>query len=245
MTDPEEHRDADRAAEPTFREAFGALARNAAVARVAPGEIPTAASLLAAVGGIRGLIESILPSLGFLILFTTTGQLLVSVLVPVGIAVVFVLARIISRTPVLQAVIGLLGVGVSAALALITGRAEDNFLPGLIINIAYLLVFLASVIARYPLIGLIVGAVAGEGLAWRRDRAKLRVLTVATLLWAGLFALRLAVQVPLYLAREAEWLAGAKLALGVPVYAVVLWVTWLLVRTVYARPGTPVVADEQ
>jgi hypothetical protein len=61
------------------------------------------------------------------------------------------------------------------------------------------------------------------------------VLTIATWLWVGLFAVRLLVEVPLYLARQTEWLAGTKLLLGVPLYAAMLWVTWLLVRAVYAR----------
>jgi hypothetical protein len=61
------------------------------------------------------------------------------------------------------------------------------------------------------------------------------VLTVATWVWVGLFALRLAVEVPLYLTAQVELLAAVKLVLGVPLYAAVLWVTWLLVRTVFVR----------
>lgn len=233
-------------AEPTFREAFGAMMLNSGIAQVKPGEIPTASSLLSAVGGVRGLIESVLPSLAFLVLFTLTGRdLLISVLVPVGIAVVFVIARILVRSPVSQAVVGLLGVAVSAALALLTGRAEDNFLPGIIINTVSFLVVLISLIVRYPVIGLVVGLLANEGLDWRRDPGKRRVLTIATLLWLGLFAVRLVAEVPLYLASETEWLAGVKLALGVPFYAVILWVTWLLVRTVYARPTNAAGLPEQ
>lgn len=231
------------AAEPSLREAFSAMMQNSGIARVAPGEIPTASSLLAAVGGVRGLLESVLPSVAFLVLFTVTGRdLLISVLVPVAIAVVFVIARAVVRQPVSQAVVGLLGVAVSAALALLTGRAEDNFLPGIVINVVSLIVVLISLLVRYPVIGLIVGVLANEGLDWRKDAAKRRVLTVATLLWLGLFAIRLIAEVPLYLASETELLAGVKLALGVPFYAVVLWVTWLLVRTVYARPAGPTAA---
>ena len=227
--------------DPSFREAFATMMQSSGIARVRPGEIPTASSLLAAVGGVRGLIESVLPSLAFLVLFTVTGRnLLVSVLVPVAIAIGFVIARAVVRSPVSQAVIGLLGVAVSAALALLTGRAEDNFLPGIIINCVSLAVVLISLLVRYPVIGLIVGVLANEGLDWRRDPAKRRVLTVATMLWLGLFAIRLIAEVPLYLASETELLAGVKLALGVPFYAVILWVTWLLVRTVYARPSDPI-----
>ncbi len=228
----EEHQEQQ---EQTIREAFGAAVRSAGIGQVAPGEIPTAASLLKAVGGARGLIESILPALGFLVIYTLTKSLLLSVLFPVAIALVFVTLRIVSRTPLTQAFAGVAGVAISAALALFTGRAEDNFLPGIIINVVSLLVMLVSVAVRYPLIGVIVGVLSNEGLEWRRKPAKRRVLTLATLLWAGLFATRLIVELPLYFSGDVELLGAIKLILGVPFYALVLWVTWLLVRGVYRR----------
>lgn len=135
----------------------------------------------------------------------------------------------------MPAVTGLLGVAVSAALALFTGRAEDNFLPGLIINAVSLVVLLASIIARWPLIGVIVGLLTGDAAGWRSDRAKFRVVLVATWCWVGLFALRLGVEGPLYLASEAAALGSVKLILGVPLYAAMLWVTWLLVRTAFGH----------
>lgn len=232
---PDRSDDQVDAAAPSMRDAFAGAMRGSGLGQVAPGEMPTAKSLLAAVGGVRGLVEAILPALGFLVIYTITGELVPSVLFPVAVAVVFVVIRLVSRTPVTQAFAGVAGVGVSAVLALMTGNAEDNFLPGIITNVISLTVVLVSLLVRYPIIGLIVGVLSNEGLDWRRDRAKRRVLTVATVLWAGLFALRLAVAVPLYLAQEVELLAATKLILGVPLYAVLVWVTWMLVQSVYRR----------
>ena len=220
-------------AEPTFREAFGSLARSAGIGQVAPGEIPTARSLLGAVGGVRGLIESILPGLTFLVLYTITRNLPLSVIVPVVVAIGFVIARLISHSAVTQSLVGVFGVAISAGLALLTGRAEDNFVPGIVINCVSLSVLLISLAVRYPLIGLVVGVLANEGVEWRTQPAKRRVLTIATWMWCGLFAVRLIAEVPLYLSGQVELLAGIKLVLGVPFYAALLWVTWLLVRTVY------------
>jgi len=45
------------------------------------------------------------------------------------------------------------------------------------------------------------------------------------------------VQLPLYYSDQTQLLGGAKLIMGLPLYAAVLWVTWLLVRAVYARPA--------
>ena len=223
--------------EPSFREALEAAARGAGIGQVAPGEIPTASSLLKATGGVRGLFEAILPGVAFIVLHTLTGNLPISVLVPVAIAAVFVVLRLISGTPLTQAIAGIAGVAISAAFALFSGRAEDNFLPGIIINAVSLLVLLVSLAARYPLIGVVVGLLANEGTDWRRNAAKRRVLTLATLLWCGLFAVRLLAEVPLYLAQEVEWLGAVKLVLGVPFYAAMLWVTWLMVQAVYRRPA--------
>lgn len=98
----------------------------------------------------------------------------------------------------------------------------------------FLLLLIVSLAARRPLIGLVASLLTGDE-RWRADRAKLRVATIATLLWIALFTVRLAVQLPLYFAGQIQALGALKLVLGVPAYAIVLWVTWLLMRTVYAR----------
>jgi hypothetical protein len=228
------HPKTEPSAREVIREGLGQAARNAGLARVAPGEVPTARSLLAAVGGVRGLIESILPGFGFLVVYTISQDLLISVLAPVAVALAFVIARALARTTMMPAVAGLIGIGISAALALMTGRAEDNFVPGLIINVVSVLLLLVSLAARWPLVGIIVGLLTNEPTQWRGDRAKRRVLTIVTWLWVGMFSARLIVQAPLYFAAQTEALAATKLLMGVPLYAGMLWVTWLLVRAVYA-----------
>jgi hypothetical protein len=220
---------------PGFREALGDALRSTGIGSVTPGEVPTAASLLGAVGGVRGLIESILPGLGFLVVYTTTKNLLLSVLVPLVLAVIFIVVRLIMRSRATPAIAGVLVLAASAVLALVSGRPENNFVFGMVINAVFLVVIVVSLAVRWPLIGIIVGFLTNESTAWRSDRSKRRVLVVATWLWAGLFALRLVVEVPLYLANETSWLAGARLITGVPLYAMFLWITWLLVRTVYGK----------
>ena len=218
-----------------FRDVFADAMRKTGLGQVAPGEVPTAASLLRAVGGVRGLIESILPGLGFLVIYTLTKSLVLSVLAPVALALVFVIVRLATKTPLTQALAGIVGIALSAVLALLTGKAEANFIPGIVINVVSLTVLLVSILIRWPLIGIIFGFLTNDGFQWRTTKAKRRVLYLATWLWAALFGLRLAVEVPLYLAGNTELLAGAKLILGVPLYAGMLWVTWLLVRAVYGR----------
>lgn len=217
-----------------LRASLAEAARRSGFGLVQPGERPTAHALWAAVGGVRGLIESLLPGFLFLIVFTVTREVAPSVLVPAGVAVLFVVIRAVTRSPVMPAVVGLVGIALSAGLALATGRAEENFLLGFVINAVWLVALLVSLLVRRPLVGVIAGLLTGDR-EWRADPAKRTVLTVTTWLWVGMFALRLGVQVPLYLAEQAAALAATKLVMGVPLYAAVLWVTWLMVRAVYAR----------
>ena len=217
-----------------LRASLAEAARRSGFGLVQPGERPTAHALWAAVGGVRGLIESLLPGFLFLIVFTVTREVAPSVLVPAGVAVLFVVIRAVTRSPVMPAVVGLVGIALSAGLALVTGRAEENFLLGFVINAVWLVALLVSLLVRRPLVGVIAGLLTGDR-EWRADPAKRTVLTVTTWLWVGMFALRLGVQVPLYLAEQAAALAATKLVMGVPLYAAVLWVTWLMVRAVYAR----------
>ena len=230
---------ADERAEPLSLNAqLRDAVRNAGIAQVAPGEAPSGRALLTAVGGVRGLAESVLPGFGFLVVYAITKELVPSVVIPVVIGLVFVVLRLVQRQSLAMSFAGILGVAVSAGLALLTGKTESNFIPGIVINAVCLLVLLVTLAIRRPLIGLIVGLLLpqdedGSGTDWRADPAKRRVLTVATWMWVGLFALRLLIEIPLYLTAQVELLAGIKLITGVPLYAALLWVTWLLVRTAF------------
>ena len=224
---------ADQAAEPSLSDAFAAAARRSGLGQVAPGETPTSGALLSAIGGVRGLVESILPGLLFLVVFTFTSQVLPSVVAPLVISLGFIVVRAVTRQPIVPAIAGAIGIGISAAIALSTGRAEDNFVLGFIINIVTVSAMVLSILVRRPLIGVIVGLLTGDA-DWRADAAKMRVALVATILWAVLPALRLLVQYPLYLAENAQALAATKLLMGVPLYAILLWVTWLLIRSAWS-----------
>ena len=218
--------------EPSFREAFAQAAQRSRLSGVKPGEAPSGAVLLGAVGGIRGLIEAILPGLGFLVLYTITKDLFWSVLAPLVIAVVFIGVRAIQRQAVTPGITGAVGIGLSAGLALVTGNISNNFLLGFGINGVAVLALVISLLVRRPLVGVIIGLLTGDE-HWRHDPAKLRIAYVTSVLWLLLSGLRLAVQVPLYVAELPDALAATKLLMGVPLYLGLLWVTWMLVRTAW------------
>ena len=110
-------------AAPGLGESIAAAARRSGLGQLTENDdSSTGAALLGALGGVRGLLETILPGLVFLILFTFTQNVPLSIVASVAVAAVFTGVRIVGKTPVTQAMAGLIGVGISAILALITGR---------------------------------------------------------------------------------------------------------------------------
>lgn len=189
-----------------------------------------------AIGGWRGILESVLPSLAFVILFTIRPEPLILPLgVSVVLAAVFTIVRLVQKSPPSAAIGGLVAAAAAAALALWTGRGEDNFVPGLITNAAYGTAMLVSALIGWSLIGLAVGFLMGEGTAWRGDRRKRRAFFWLGVAWAALFFARLAVQLPLYLAGDVTALGTLKLIMGLPLFAPLIAVTWLIVRALYPR----------
>lgn len=206
-------------------------------------------SLDQAVGGWRGAIESVAPGLLFVTVFIATGQQLTPALIAAGAgALIAVVLRLIQRSPLTQAFSGVLGVGIGVIWAWRTGEASDYFAWGLLVNGGYFAAFVISVLVGWPLVGLVLGLFRPEGplneggswsgaLAWRRDRVLRRRFALVTWVWAGMFGLRLLVQLPLFFADQVGWLGTAKLVMGVPLTALVLWISWILVRgTTAARP---------
>lgn len=198
----------------------------------------------AAMGGWRGVLESVLPGLAFVILFTTTADLTLSLALSVGAAAVFTIVRLVQRSPASAALGGLIATGAAAALALWTGRGQDNFVPGLITNAAYGTAFLISALVGWSLIGLAVGFLMNESTRWRSDPRKRRVFFWLAIAWAALFYLRLAVQLPFYFAGDVTTLGTLKLVMGLPLFAPLVAVTWLAVRAVYPRQHDTSAASE-
>lgn len=193
-------------------------------------------SLLASMGGVQGILESVLPGFLFVIFFSFSRNAQLAVVISAIAGVLFVVARIVARKPLAQAISGLIGIGIAAFLALREGGSgRDYFITGFITNLTYLVPLLVSVLVRWPLIGLLAGLLLGEKTAWRKNKSEMRIFTAATLLWVGIFAARLLVQWPLYLANNLEALGSAKLIMGLPLYAAGLWVTWLMLRSVIQR----------
>lgn len=232
-----EHTPEPRASE-VLGAALGSAARRAGIDPV-EGE-STQKVVWSAIGGWRGILESVLPSLAFVILFTLRPDPLILALgVSVGLAAVFTTIRLVQKSPPAAAIGGLIAAGAAAALALFTGRGQDNFVLGFFTNAAYGSALLISALIGWSLIGLAAGFLTGEGTSWRQDRRKRRAYFWLAIAWAGLFAARLAVQLPLYFAGDVTALGTLKLVMGLPLFAPMIAVTWLVVRALHPRASEP------
>ncbi|MBN9210681.1 MAG: hypothetical protein BGO45_09045 [Microbacterium sp. 71-36] len=246
MTEPARPDDGDRvpleppSAADSVSAALGSAARRAGLDPAK--HASTGAAVWAAMGGWRGILESVLPSLAFVVLFTVTidpetrqGNLPLSLGVSVGLALVFTIARLMAKSPPSAAIGGLVATAAAALLTLFTGRGQDNFVFGFFTNGAYGAAFLVSVLVGWPLIGLIAGYLLGEGTSWRTDKRRRRVYTWLSLGWAALFVARLIVQLPLYFAGDVTALGTLKIVMGLPLFAPMVAVTWLAVRALSPR----------
>jgi len=187
--------------------------------------------VLNALGGKKGLIDSGLPSLVFLIVFNLSGKNITSAIyAAIGLSIVLTFIRIVKRETVQHAFSGLIGVGVCAFIARRSGNAADFYLPGLWINAGYALLYALTNLFKWPLLGVVLGPILGENLLWRKDPARLKAYTKAGWLWVGMFAARLIVQYPLYQSGHVNLLGTARLLMGYPLFILTAWGTWLILR---------------
>jgi hypothetical protein len=187
-------------------------------------------SLLDAVGGPLGVAESSLPPITFVTAYTVSGEAVTAAWIAVAIGVAAAAARIVRGQTPQYALAGLVGIALAAFIVSRTGRAEDFFVPGLLANAAYALGCGISIAVGRPAVGLAIGLLRGEGAGWRANPTRVRAYTKATWLWVGVFSARLAVQLPLYLTGAVVALGTARVAMGVPIFALAVWLTWLILR---------------
>jgi uncharacterized protein DUF3159 len=187
-------------------------------------------TLLEQMGGISGLIYSSVPVLVFVLVNALTS-LMPAIWSSIGIAVAILVLRIVRKEAVQPAISGFFGVAIAAFIAYRTGDAKGFFLFGIWASLVYGGVFLASVLVRWPLVGVIWTYVNGHGMLWRADRKAIRAYSVATLTWVAVFAARFIVQRWLYDQDQTGWLAFARLAMGYPLTAIALLVTVWAVRS--------------
>ncbi len=190
-------------------------------------------SLSDSIGGVRGSIESVLPGLVFVITYVLTYDLKLTLILSSVIALAFLALRLIQRTSPVQAFAGIFGVAIGVAWAALSGKAENYFAWGLIANGASSLAALVSVLVRHPLVALVFVPMLGLPQGWKdlpAGRTLLKRSAIATWVWAVIFGLRFVIQGLLFLDQNTVALGTVKLVMGLPLFALGAWATWVLLR---------------
>lgn len=205
--------------------------------RTAAAEGLTARSLADSVGGVRGIIESMVPGVLFLAVYAFTSEIIVALIGPIAFGLISLVVRLVRGEPVMPALAGLFALALSAFLALRTGNDADYFLIGFFMNGFWIVAFTLSLVVTWPLVGVAAGFMSGTGTAWRAHRSCRVVMRWLTLAWIVVSVLRLAVQLPLYLAGNVTGLGAAKLLMGTPMQAILLVGTFLLAKGALEKSG--------
>ncbi len=205
-------------------------------------EAAVRAQLTKALGGVRGMLEAAVPTIAFTGTYVAAENIRLAVAAGIGAAVVLLVVRIAQRSSPQFVLNSLVGIAIAAFFALRSGKAEDAFLPGIILNAGYAAAMIFSIAVRWPVVGFIIGSVTGDPTAWRRDPGIVKLCSRLTWLLVLPCAARVAVQYPIYLADgdQSGLLGTAKIVMGWPLQVAALAaMVWLL-----ARGRTPIQREE-
>lgn len=200
--------------------------------------------LLGLLGGAGQGVDATVPSVGFVAAWLTADRLgwaqpvLLGGVVAVAVAAAVALWRRRRGERPRAVAVGLLIAVAAALLALYTGRAQDFFLPRIAANAGSFAAWLVSIALRWPLLGVVVGALLGSPRAWRSDPDLLRGYSRASWLWAGQYLVRLAVFLPLWATDRIVALGIAQVVLTWPLVLVCVLGSWPLLSSALP-PGHP------
>lgn len=184
-----------------------------------------------ALGGKKGLIDSGLPAVIFLIVFNVKSDLKLALTFSIILSMLLAIVRLAKKGTIQHAVSGLLGVLICAYFANKSGNPSDFYIPKLLTNLAYGSAYLIGNLAGWPLLGVVLGPLLGENFLWRNDPARKKVYIRASWIWVGMFFARIAVQYPIYRSGNVNLLGSVNLAMGYPLFFAAAYLSWLVIKT--------------
>ena len=188
----------------------------------------TEAALFEAFGGLRGMIETVLPGLLFVSIFTVNKNLHWSAIAALAVALALVVVRLVMRDTVKHAFSGVFGVAFGVVFAMMTNNAKNFYLPGMLYTLGLALAYIITTLAGVPLIGLILGPVFKENLSWRtRNPGRKKAYTKASWAWGLILLAKCAILFPLYWWANTAQLGWVLVALKIPPFLLAVWLTWV------------------
>ncbi|WP_405883019.1 DUF3159 domain-containing protein [Streptomyces sp. NBC_01136] len=188
----------------------------------------TEAALFEAFGGVRGMVETVVPGLLFVTVFTINKNLHWSAIAALVVSLLLVVVRLAMRDTVKHAFSGVFGVAFGVVFAMMTGNAKAFYLPGMIYTLGLAVAYIVTTLAGVPLIGLILGPVFKENLSWRtRNPGRKKAYAKASWAWGLILLAKCAVLFPLYWWANTAQLGWVLVALKIPPFLLAVWLTWV------------------
>ncbi|MGD6742683.1 DUF3159 domain-containing protein [Streptomyces sp. BH106] len=188
----------------------------------------TEAALFEAFGGVRGMVETVLPGLLFVSIFTVNKDLHMSAIAALAVSLVLVVVRLVMKDTVKHAFSGVFGVAFGVVFAMMTGNAKDFYLPGMLYTLGLALAYIVTTLCGVPLIGLILGPVFKENLSWRtRNPGRKKAYAKASWAWGLILLAKCAILFPLYWWGDTTQFGWVLVALKIPPFLLAVWLTWV------------------
>jgi hypothetical protein len=184
-----------------------------------------------ALGGKKGLIDSGLPAVVFLIVFNINQDLQGAIWASLSLAIILAIWRLIRKDTIQHSISGVIGVLICAYFANRSGNATDFYIPKLLTNLGYGTVYLIANLVGWPILGLVLGPLLGENFTWRNNPRRKKMYIKASWLWVALFFSRIAVQYPIYKSGNVNLLGTVNLAMGYPLFFAAAYGSWLIIRS--------------
>ena len=188
-------------------------------------------TVLKALGGKKGLIDSGLPAVVFLVTFNVRNDLREAIVAALGLSICLAIFRLAKKDTIQHSISGILGVLICAYFANRSGNASDFYIPKLLTNLAYGTAYLVANLVGWPLMGIVLGPLLGENFEWRKNPQRKKVYIRASWIWVAMFFSRIAVQYPIYRSGNVNLLGTVNLAMGYPLFFATAYGSWLVIKT--------------
>ncbi|WP_420802437.1 DUF3159 domain-containing protein [Streptomyces taklimakanensis] len=199
-------------------------------------------ALMEAFGGVRGMVDTTVPGLVFVLVYTVGRDLHTAAVAALGLSVLLALARLVRRETLKHAFSGVFGVAIGAVFAMMSGDAKNFYLPGMLYTLGLAVAYCLSAVLRFPLIGVLLGPLMRENLSWRtRNPGRLKAYTKATWAWGLVLLGKSAILFPIYFWGDVTQLGWVKVALGIPPLLLCVYLTYVFLAK--APPPIDVIAE--
>ena len=178
------------------------------------------------VTGKVGLLDTILPPILFLLLNGLAG-FTAAMIGALGLSIVIAALRLRRGQSLLYAMAGLGSVGLAIAFALLLGRSEGFFLPGIVNGGLTVALALVSLLIRKPMVAWTSYLARRWPLDWYWHEKVRPAYTEVTVAWLAYFALKLFWQVSLFQGREIDELTLVNTLTGWPATIALLIISYL------------------